>query len=163
MAVPSSKHLCPADEDHIRGRDFFTSVGVQWGLKDSEWLDGNIAFDNGARGNLWLLGQPSPAPVTGLALPASPAASHTELLKAEMCSATWIRRKDSPWCTQRCLCCLTKDQSWCLQKIFCQWFWNYLQHLLNRQKYQTLFSRGKYGPKIEELLLSQIDEVRDTT
>lgn len=64
MAVTSSKRLCPADEDHVRHRDFFTPVGVQWGLKDSdcEWLNGNIAFDSVALGNLWLVGQPSPAP-----------------------------------------------------------------------------------------------------
>lgn len=142
MAVTSSEHLCPADEDHSHCRGVFTPPGAQWGLKGTEcqWLNGNIAFDKVAWGNLCLAGQPAPAP-----LPASPAASHIELFKAEMCSATWIRRKNSPWCTQRCLCCLTKDQSWCLQK-FCQWLWNYL-HLLNDQhncqKYQAQLSRGK--------------------
>lgn len=29
MAVTSSKHLCPADEEHVHCRGFFTPVGVQ--------------------------------------------------------------------------------------------------------------------------------------
>lgn len=64
MAVTSPKHLHPADEDHVHCRYLFTPVGVQWGLKDSEWewLNGNIASHNAAQGNLWLVGQSSAVP-----------------------------------------------------------------------------------------------------
>lgn len=149
IAVTSPKHLCPADEHHVHCRDFFTPVGVQWGLKDGEceWLNGSIASHNGARGNLWLVGQPSPVPCDRAGSACQPSCLPHPAHKGRDVLGHSDEEENSPWCTQRCLCCLTTDQPWCPQKIFCQWVWNYLQHFLNNQhncqKHQTQFSKGK--------------------
>lgn len=170
MAVTSSKRLRPGDEDNVHRKDFFTPVGVQWGLKDAEceWLNGNIAFDNVALGNPWLVGQPSPGPCGRSGSACQSVCLPHQALKAEMRSAIWMRGGKTVLAALRnAFAGPQRISPGYLQKRLCQWLWNSLQHLLNDQhnpqKYQIQFSRRKEGPKMEELLLSQIDGARAAT
>lgn len=104
----------------------------------------------------------------GPALPASLSVSHIKPLKAEMRSAIWMRGgKTVLAALGNAFAGSQRISPGYLQKRLCQWLWNSLQRVLNDQhnpqKYQIQFSRRKEGPKMEELLLSQIDGARATT